>query len=471
MTLDTLNSPAVTETLIPNRTRLHCIVPIGIGTELVESVASYIHRLAASHCIPTWALIIRIVAPLFQRETVVTAGGHCDLFGPMGATISGNNETAAETLGILQELTGGSELHKMNLLNLGNAVDGPLIRPYQAWCPTCLNEWRSTGRDAYQKLLWSIRHVEVCPSHKIQLQSACPWCGRKHRPLTRYYWDGHCPRCNGWLGQIESGPDTSTFWALQLSREMETALTRLQSRSSPITSSIFPRNVERLTATVFGGRTSRLAKTLRVHHTTVSSWVEGSQRPSLSSLGDFSCTFGIPMTDWIETDVDLSRISLPSVFRDHKNPLRKHNLNHIESKLREILREDVEPPRYLAEICRELGADESFVARKFPEIARTLIERRRQYQSIKREVETRFTPFLIQATFNKLIVEGVRPTLSQMSKALPKGISLRNPTVRAEVDRLRQELESEFRDLQTEHSRSAMRAARNHNVAADRKEP
>src|SRR3954467_1971661 len=107
---------------MPVRSRLNPLPPIEGGTGLVQSLPSYIHHLAASHSLPTWTLVCRILAPQFRRKTVATKQGHCDLFGNMGASTLGNNQTAAETVAILENLTSVSGLEGLTLLKFGESV-------------------------------------------------------------------------------------------------------------------------------------------------------------------------------------------------------------------------------------------------------------------------------------------------------------------------------------------------------------
>jgi hypothetical protein len=107
---------------MPIRSRLNPVPPIARGTGLVQSLPSYIHHLAASHNLPTWTLVCRIIGPQFSRKTVATKHGHCDLFGNMGASTLGNSKTAAEAVAILEKLTSVSGLEGLTLLKLGKSV-------------------------------------------------------------------------------------------------------------------------------------------------------------------------------------------------------------------------------------------------------------------------------------------------------------------------------------------------------------
>src|SRR5437773_2093691 len=89
---------------VPPRTRLYRLEPIGLETPMVECLSSYIHRLAEAHGLPTWVLVCRELAPRFRRKSILASNGHCDLFGKVGMTINGNNNTALEAIAILEAL-------------------------------------------------------------------------------------------------------------------------------------------------------------------------------------------------------------------------------------------------------------------------------------------------------------------------------------------------------------------------------
>ena len=46
-----------------------------------------------------------------------------------------------------------------------------LIRTDRAWCPCCLEEWRTSGRIIYEPLLWAVQAVKICVQHGCQLET------------------------------------------------------------------------------------------------------------------------------------------------------------------------------------------------------------------------------------------------------------------------------------------------------------
>jgi hypothetical protein len=175
------------------------------------------------------------------------------------------------------------------------------------------------------------------------------------------------------------------------------------------------------------------------------------QIPSLSSLLRISVTFEVPVLDWLVKSVDTTPRSFFNVrAAAPKRLLRRCDLSVVRTKLDTLIdAEDEFPPSSFAEICRRLGTEQSFAARKFPDHARILIERRKQYLSIKKQMGRQFTKLAVESTFNRLLSDGVRPTSTQMAKSLPKGIALRDRGARDEFNRLRRELAAEFQEIQT----------------------
>src|SRR5262249_16116310 len=53
---------------IPPRSRLYHLAPVGVGTPNVESLTSFVMRLAAAHCVKTITVIAQEIAPLINES-------------------------------------------------------------------------------------------------------------------------------------------------------------------------------------------------------------------------------------------------------------------------------------------------------------------------------------------------------------------------------------------------------------------
>src|SRR5579872_69921 len=177
---------------IPARSRLHSIEPIGIGTPFVESLTGYMIRLAASHAVRVSDLIeheLRTSIPYFHAPAGIPNA------------INGVNESARNWVSALERFTLRDNLQLLTLLPFASLLATPfLIRQERAWCPRCYESQTAQGQDVYEQLVWCLQSVEVCPLHKTPLETSCPACHRRLRPLCAVSRPGFCSRCHQWLG-------------------------------------------------------------------------------------------------------------------------------------------------------------------------------------------------------------------------------------------------------------------------------
>ena len=69
---------------VPPRSRLYCLEPVGVGTGMVESLTSYIARLAAAHSLKLSTFVIKILAPMSTRKGAAGISGRHDLLPHLG---------------------------------------------------------------------------------------------------------------------------------------------------------------------------------------------------------------------------------------------------------------------------------------------------------------------------------------------------------------------------------------------------
>jgi hypothetical protein len=195
------------EVLSPPRSRLYSLPPIGLGTPYVESLTSYITRLAEAHCVPPRELMVREVLPnieasfkkKYSRGTLSAKRFHPEVT----QTFNGSGKLAGLLVQALNSLTSRSDLQFLTMLPWSSVLlrDGNL-RTGRAWCPKCYEEWQKKQMAVYEPLLWSLRAVTVCPLHEQVLHSRCPFedCRGILPALAPQARPGMCSRCGRWLG-------------------------------------------------------------------------------------------------------------------------------------------------------------------------------------------------------------------------------------------------------------------------------
>ncbi len=171
------------EAIIP--TTLYHIQPIGIGTPHVESLWSFLQRIADAASV---RLIDFFRYFLWARLRLDGTTGPGFILGAANRELYGSKIAAK-----LEEYTGQSELAHTTLspLNRFNALQ-VYTKKDRAWCSACLR------RDPipYERLEWTIEGVNDCSIHRLPLERCCPHCGENQRftfsktSLTR------CSRCD-----------------------------------------------------------------------------------------------------------------------------------------------------------------------------------------------------------------------------------------------------------------------------------
>lgn len=131
---------------IPPRSRLFHLEPIGLGTPYVESLTSYINRLARLHFVQLRKLITQEVLPLLR----ISSSSKADIDPKESqsiATLNGITPQVGEWVRALAQLTLREGLQFLSMLTWSNIADQKgVVRSIRAWCPVCYDEWQRTSR-------------------------------------------------------------------------------------------------------------------------------------------------------------------------------------------------------------------------------------------------------------------------------------------------------------------------------------
>lgn len=179
------------------------VEPMGLGTVDIESITSYVARLAQAHSTSIPVLLSTAVRRTHQNNT--TLNYVCTR--PISESVR-PTATAANMVETLAEATGTprSTLQSMTFLALRGVVSrwATDFSQEPRWCPLCLEEWRIGGTPQYFKLQWQLRGVESCPIHRCQLQNRCPSCGATQNSHRGRQLLGYCSSCTSTLSSTPS---------------------------------------------------------------------------------------------------------------------------------------------------------------------------------------------------------------------------------------------------------------------------
>ncbi len=147
---------------------LRPLAPLGLGTGRVESLSSYVFRLAALHRVPG-----RQLAQYVQRTALEAYGESLALPTRLDMPTSDAQAFAR----CLAKMTMQPEVEFLGLgwLHEHWAPSRPLAASSR-WCPYCF----ATMNTPYWSLAWSLAGVTTCPEHRCPLEDVCEHC-RKPR--------------------------------------------------------------------------------------------------------------------------------------------------------------------------------------------------------------------------------------------------------------------------------------------------
>ena len=174
----------------------------GKGTSDIESLPSYVLRLAYLHAVP----VARLLDSLPYEQKVNSANKL--LSGSLGSLVRPNSTTqlVVDALGRASSEDRAS-LRVATLLPLEAAMarSASSFAPHLRWCPLCLMEQVAKSDTPYLKLAWQFLGLKACIHHRVLLQEKCPSCGSTQRGWWRKVPLNLCDRCGARLDGVPGG--------------------------------------------------------------------------------------------------------------------------------------------------------------------------------------------------------------------------------------------------------------------------
>jgi hypothetical protein len=397
---------------VPKRSALYSLDPIGIGTSMVESLTSYLIRLAYEHCVVPGVLVTTSIAPLalsnvspHEHQINIQAIWGGDYINT--SMCNGMRTTACNITTILKQLTGRDELHLLTMQPWAEVIAAMrLFRNKRMWCPQCYQQWQSTNQIVYEPLIWSLKVVEICPQHHRTLLQQCPQCGQASCLFTATSLpSGYCSKCGGWLGttmeaenNLETLSDKELNWQCWVVKNVSELLAKTPNLTSLIPKTRIKTVLSAYVQQLTKGNINALCRLTQQPDSTLNNWLHSKSVPQLFQLLQICNSLEISLWDFLTQsieDISFNSISLVKTQPKQTNqPKRRKRLNVAlaQTTLFAALHEFPPPP--LQEIVKRLKTERSTLRYRFPELSHAIsvryadYKKNQRFESIRYQLET-----------------------------------------------------------------------------------
>jgi transcriptional regulator with XRE-family HTH domain len=421
---------------IPPRSILYQLPPMGIGTPIVESLTSYLTRLAVSHTVTVGTLLERQVAPLIDKKY-----GVANLHGISRVTgaLNGIGSMSRDLVHALAHLTMRQDLQLLTMVSFSAVIPSRnLIRDVRSWCPHCYQAWFDNGDSLYEPLLWSLKLVRYCPVHQSPLVDKCPDCQQHNPPFGRKFQLGYCSLCYSWLGNdsIKRNNQISIVdLELWRSKSLGDLLTMTFSSRGKLSIDNIPRQLSNITNEATAGNIAALSRQLRIPKNTLWLWYHGKTLPSLESSLNICRHFDISLVDFFSGENQ----DRPKLDNYHKPTSRaKTSTSNRAFKpevvclfLEQVLSQEILPPLSVTEIARRLGCNRRMLYKHFPDLCSVISNIYKNYLKQTHEENLAWYCQQVRQIVVDLYQEGEYPSESRVAAQMTKPGFLRYKEVRS----------------------------------------
>jgi len=442
---------------MPPRSTLYPLKPIGVGTSLVESLTSYITRLAEAHCLFPGILMGKVIAPLVQHNPVYKECwwemhiGH----GRQSYMFNAMHRPAACVVQTLETLTQQHSLRFLTLLTWAETFPTHrFIRQMRAWCPLCLEEQWTTGQVIYEPLLWTIQSVTLCARHQCRLQTRCSHagCGRELPWLAWSGLPGYCPYCHCWLGTLHPASaetdGVDLCWEHWVTEQLEMLLALAPTVAAPPSHTRIQDVLMHFSRQFHQGSLKACARLLGFPWGTFAGWICDQQFPLLENLLLLCSALGVSLQACLFDEVTTLSFrpsgEMLKPLANKTQPAARHSWESLQTRqrLEAILKNDEEPPPSLREVARRFGAPPGSLRDSHPDLCRAISARYLTFRQERGRVIMQQRCEEVRQAAYQLAEQGKRPTGKNLGKVLAKPGVLRSPHIRKAWKAMLREMES-----------------------------
>ena len=426
---------------MPPRSKLYCLAPLGMGTVEIESLTSYIQRLAWAYRVNPRVLVAEVILPHLSDRYYADPSQLGSFSRTRSMSINGIGEVAQDWAKVLEQLTMRSDLR---FLTLRPWADGlpvwGLQRNAPQWCPTCYEEWREQKQPVYQPLLWTLQAVTICPRHAQPLVEHCPVCQKPQSAIASRRQLGYCTQCQTWLGskQKKEGSCVDDHDLLDWQTWVVSAVEELSLASRAFGSlpwSELSKGMAACVKAVGGGRAfGRLMKASKM---VASSWLSEQRTPSFSYVLEMGYVLNVSPLQLMTVEPERlkERLLAEATYRQPPCtkqclPASKGDILFMQQFLQKVLHGEI-GPLPVRHVARQLGVGEKFLVGRFPQECAQITAQYRVYRAERAKRRVTQECEEVRRAVLTLDNQGVVLSRSQVTALLSNPNILRRPEGKA----------------------------------------
>jgi transcriptional regulator with XRE-family HTH domain len=411
------------------RSRLYRLPIEGLGGHSVESITSYLMRLATAHLLTVGTLVAQVLSASLVGSRSSRREAASELM-PNARAANGLDTEARAWANVVAESTLVDGVFSMTMLPWAAVLPSrDLLAESVRHCRRCLQDMEASGH-VYEPLGWQLSMSTICIRHESRLMSACWSCGATQRSLTRTSRPGMCRICGAWLGdavEVDQSMRPPTDWERFCSSATDDLLAHQPAARDVFDLELIGRTVR---AAIDAARMSQktFAPRAGLAIGALSDLVNGNNRPSTETLFRV-CGLG----GWSPSALLAGRLeaSLRPVAPPNKQRLRRrHDWGAIAVELQDALTLPGEPPS-ATDVARRLGVDRGLLRDHCPSLVSALTERRRNWIDRATQGRKSEAVAVVRRITSGLLADGRSATRREVEAELPAPFQLRERSLQA----------------------------------------
>lgn len=361
------------------------IIPMGVGTPMVESLFSYLLRLSEINGVTLTELLC-----MLRSFTKIPEAGSNSVPNAFIRNINGTNENISGIIEVLENMTGRRDLKYLSMSRWSSLFAPGLVHK---------ERWYSPGfKGGYEPLLYSIDPV-FWGLDGLPLEKHCSSCHQTALLSQLSYKMGKCSKCGANLdryhtAQAGASDRFSSAFLNYNNRDyslwVATAVGDMLAYTGDLTSFNFGEAFEKHLCHFRIQAPYDAKRALSISHVSVKKWIQNGVLPRFDQFLNVCYCMRVSPVEFFRQD--LLQVGSPIELRESPKQTRTAIASSPRKPidavvLRETLLQDMESKQYMhlsfREYCaKQLSRSEAVVRQYEPKLAKRFVAQNKEYQAM-----------------------------------------------------------------------------------------